>query len=435
LIELFRVVRRKSFFLRLAERPISPAFGRHTRQCARVRNATLRQGPASSADCDRRPAALPPMSTELTPDKYRAHYLAADIAQCRVALLVLIAPIAPYLYLDYVLLGTSQTFYALLAVRGAFVAYTLWVLRRLRSVAQPRELDLHVTLWAFVGAAMVIYANLTRPTDYFGHYIVDVWIVLTFYAALPLPTLLKQAPGFAFVAASIALLFVHKVEWTLLDSANAMLMLLLSLGTGTVVSARIHDYRRNTLQARLEAEHRANTDVLTGLANRRAFMQAAAIECERHERRAEPLSLILFDLDRFKEINDTHGHEAGDAVLAECAGRLTRVLRGYDLCARIGGEEFCVVMPDTPLETAVATAERIRQTLAVAPVHYSGARISMSASFGVAQWLLGDRSIEAALARADTALYQAKRAGRDRVVANKTPFVPGSGAGSAARKR
>jgi diguanylate cyclase (GGDEF)-like protein len=363
---------------------------------------------------------------ELSEQRYRAHYLAADIAQCRVALLVLIAPLAPFLWIDFRQFGSSTQFYQLAAARLLFAAGTVGLWLHLPRVVEALRLDRLLSLWAFSGALMVLYTEYVKPLDFFGHYAVDVWIIVTFFAALPLPTRTKMAPVLFFAGGGLSMLLLHKAPPSVLDTVYALLGLVLAVASGAVVSMRLHRYRRAALCARLEAEHRANTDALTGLANRRAFMQAAAIECERHERRGEPLAVILMDLDHFKQINDTHGHEAGDAVLAECAQRMTKVMRGYDLCARIGGEEFCIVMPGTPLATAVATAERIRQTLRLAPVHHGTGTIQMRASFGVAQWLLGDAGIERALARADLALYQAKRAGRDRVVVNEVPFQRGA---------
>jgi len=370
---------------------------------------------------------------EITPERYRAHYLAADIAQCRIAVLVLIAPLAPFVYVDYLQHGWSMVFLELTAARGGFAAYTLWLWYRLPRVKRAAQLDRGLVLWALAGTAMVLFSEVVTPVDFVGHYSIDVWIVVIFFAALPLPTRTKMFPALVFAGAEVLMLLLYKQPPRELDTIYTVIGFALAVAGGAVVSARVHRYRRAALLARLETEYQANTDALTGLANRRAFMQAAAAECERHARRGDALAVILLDLDKFKHINDTYGHEAGDVVLAECARRMTKVLRAYDLCARIGGEEFCIVMPDTLLDAAVVTAERIRQTLGGEPVHHRAAEIRTTASLGVAQWQPGDAGIESALARADRALYQAKRAGRDRVVAKKSAVR--SARGPSARKR
>jgi len=168
-------------------------------------------------------------------------------------------------------------------------------------------------------------------------------------------------------------------------------------------------------QLQNELEHQSNTDVLTGLLNRRALQRAAAREIAHAHRHNSPLALVLLDLDHFKDINDRHGHESGDAALALTAQCLTHNLRAEDLVARIGGEEFVALLPDTDEFQATLTAERIRngiENLCLEPLHKDAA---LSASFGVTRLQPGDTTLEQLLSRADQALYQAKKSGRNRV--------------------
>jgi two-component system, cell cycle response regulator len=154
------------------------------------------------------------------------------------------------------------------------------------------------------------------------------------------------------------------------------------------------------------------TDSLTGVGNRRLLEQALASETNRSERTGETLSAFMADLDHFKRVNDTYGHEAGDKVLAGFTGLLRQSTRAIDIVARLGGEEFVVLMPATNLENAAAVAERIREALArcqLGPLTQS-----VTASFGVAELAPGERG-DALLRRADSALYEAKRSGRNRV--------------------
>lgn len=168
-------------------------------------------------------------------------------------------------------------------------------------------------------------------------------------------------------------------------------------------------YLDNELLRRL-----ASTDALTGAANRLAFDEAAARETERARRFDTPLSLVLLDLDRFKAVNDTWGHGFGDAVLVEVVARLRAGLRETDVLGRVGGEEFAVLLPMTPLAAAAETARRLGEALRDRPVTRGAVAAPVTASFGVAP-VDPESGFEAARERADRALYDAKRLGRDRV--------------------
>lgn len=161
-----------------------------------------------------------------------------------------------------------------------------------------------------------------------------------------------------------------------------------------------------------ELLHRAETDPLTEIANRRRFLRRAAEELDDACLSGTPLALVVLDIDRFKVINDTFGHAAGDEVLRTVAGLVGRTLRSRDAFARIGGEEFAILMPATTLPEAVLIAERLRHWIATLPLaDIDGATVT--ASFGVTEADTGDRDITVVLHRADMALYDAKRGGRD----------------------
>jgi diguanylate cyclase (GGDEF)-like protein len=164
--------------------------------------------------------------------------------------------------------------------------------------------------------------------------------------------------------------------------------------------------------ANAELRRLATTDPLTGAWNRRHFEEVAAVEMARSRRHAQPLALLLFDVDHFKRINDGHGHPAGDRVLVDLVQRVRRLLRAEDVLARWGGEEFIVLMPHARVPDATRLAERLRQGLAQEPFAAVG---RVTASFGIAGFLV-DEPFDACIRRADAALYLAKRRGRDAVV-------------------
>lgn len=156
-------------------------------------------------------------------------------------------------------------------------------------------------------------------------------------------------------------------------------------------------------------------DHLTGLANRRAFFEAAELELLRWQRQPRPLALLAFDADHFKQINDRHGHAAGDAVLRHLASGLGSTFRNLDLVARSGGEEFLVLLPGTDLDGAVVAARRLCQALASRVVDVDGVPIRCTMSAGAAAMGHDVDSLDTLMKRADLALYQAKALGRNRV--------------------
>jgi len=179
---------------------------------------------------------------------------------------------------------------------------------------------------------------------------------------------------------------------------------------------RFNDRLRDSVNHTIEL---AVTDALTGLNNRRYLDKHLKLLFDRAAARGRPLSVCITDIDRFKSVNDTYGHDAGDEVLREFAARIRSTVRGADLACRFGGEEFVVVMPDTSPETAAAVAERLRYAVENQPfvVRQSGASLNITASLGIACSVHGATSAEELVRQADRALYEAKHGGRNRVVA------------------
>ncbi len=171
---------------------------------------------------------------------------------------------------------------------------------------------------------------------------------------------------------------------------------------------------------------RATTDPLTGLANRAAFLERARLEVLRAERTGRPLAVVLFDLDHFKSVNDRYGHPAGDKVLAAAARAIARTVRGIDLAARWGGEEFAVLLVEADESTAGGVVERIREAVAAAEPPRVPAKVTVSAGIAVHHGLFERGTVEGLLRRADEALYEAKRGGRNRAEFEKALAVPPS---------
>ncbi len=179
-----------------------------------------------------------------------------------------------------------------------------------------------------------------------------------------------------------------------------------------------HQQQRTELQQALSRiSELATRDELTGLPNRRAILDQLATETARQARKKLPLAIALIDLDHFKRINDAHGHAGGDQVLRGFAHRVESELRGGDVMARWGGEEFLLMLPDTSIEAAQQCLQRLRDRLRASPFDEVAPGLQLTFSAGVTG-CLGQGDIDSAIERADQAMYRAKEAGRDRTEAS-----------------
>lgn len=201
------------------------------------------------------------------------------------------------------------------------------------------------------------------------------------------------------------------------DDVQILAALATQIGTAIETARTVQlEIERKALASDLEkAYEQATTDALTGLHNRRYFDERLEVELARAQRSGKPLSLLMVDVDRFKGVNDTYGHLAGDRVLAAVGDVLEATVRTTDLAARFGGEEFCVLLPDTDAEGAAQLAERVRKALASHEMPVEGGVLRVTASLGVATWGVNGTCRETLIAAADQALYAAKEGGRNQV--------------------
>ncbi len=199
----------------------------------------------------------------------------------------------------------------------------------------------------------------------------------------------------------------------------------------TVELERVNAELRREVEERQRAEdalwQAARTDFLTGLLTRRAAVELLEHESQQSRRRGQGFCVILGDIDRFKQINDCHGHEAGDAVLQEVARALQRAVRAQDAVARWGGEEMLLLLPATPLTGAVHLAEKIRAAVEALEPRFQGMPIPITISLGVSDYT-PEHDIDECIRRADLAMYEAKAAGRNRVRSRGTDAPPPEGA-------
>lgn len=223
-------------------------------------------------------------------------------------------------------------------------------------------------------------------------------------------------------AQGVVLALIAPAGWWLIENLRGYsshdVLLYLYMSLGTVCAFGMFGWLLGKREATLQAE--SLTDELTGLYNRRFFDMRLLETASVCQRSALPLSLVIFDLDHFKNINDRYGHLAGDRLLQDVGGILRSHSRHGDVVARVGGEEFSMLLPGSDREHACQMAERVRQAISESRSWYKGMEMRTNISAGVATAFPVDDSrtaLNALVARADQALYAAKSAGRDQVVA------------------
>jgi two-component system chemotaxis family response regulator WspR len=181
------------------------------------------------------------------------------------------------------------------------------------------------------------------------------------------------------------------------------------VATNATLAERIEELQ----VARDELARIVSTDALTGLGSRRHWLKVATQEFERHRRHGHPMTLLMADLDFFKHVNDTHGHELGDEVLKRFAIAFRSACRNIDVCGRLGGEEFALLLPETTSGGGAYVARRIVEKCRTIEIFAPAGILTCSCSVGLAELEEGDQTVEDVLRRADLALYDAKRNGRD----------------------
>lgn len=351
-----------------------------------------------------------------TPEQFQAHYFHADREQWRFAIVLWSVGVLIFLVIDYVLYGTASSVFPLAVPRLIMISFAMalwWALPRMRYAVAERW----VIAWVVLLCAHAIVHELMRPRDYFGHYPYQVLAVLVFFAAVPMAWIKQFAIIATYFAAALVVLYVYKRPTTSVYISSTTLLLAATLACGTLISRRMHRYRVAALTAHLRLEALARTDSLTGVANRRAFMDHVALDVSRCAHEHAPLAILMIDIDNFKLINDQYGHEEGDRLLQAFAERMSQSVRAGEQFARLGGEEFCLAISRCTLDEARRVAERMCSAVRDAPFTVGGRAHAVTISIGVSQLRDGERDIDPTLRRADSALYRAKQGGRDRVEA------------------
>lgn len=306
-----------------------------------------------------------------------------------------------------VVFGCLQIFngYLWLAA-GEFVASAILFLGVARINRTP-----HLQIWIYsylvTGFSFALFIMLAPDASVAAF----VWVLMMPVLAY---LLLGKKEGFLlsapFMVAGCVAYYFH-LEF--IADAGGMIDLLNMVLCAVLMLGFIHLYETRREEAEQKLFTLAQTDALTGLANRSKFQGTLSRTIAESARSGAEFALVIMDIDHFKMVNDTLGHDAGDLVLREIGQRLTERLRATDFVGRLGGEEFGLILRDVEPADAFELIEELRQRIAARDVTYGEARVRVTASFGIAQWPADGREAQALFCMADRALYSGKRAGRN----------------------
>lgn len=334
---------------------------------------------------------------------------------------------------DYHSLGNSAEFYWMFMVRLGFCLVTglmAWLM--FFSTNQQKIFNIIIIVWGILAALVSITFYEVVASRSEGRYLIDLVAVFSFYYFLPSKLLLRVLPPLLLTIYDIAPLLMWRGGASSDLSYAVIFCFSVTNITGLLLS--IHSHRtenkeKKTRQAeamiRAELERLASTDPLTGTFNRRRVLEVAGEAFSRFQRYNRPFSLMMMDLDGFKQINDTFGHQQGDVTLVEFTRMIVIQKRESDSLGRMGGDEFCLVLPETNLIEAARLADRIlRHCSEMSFFKKCALTMPVSVSIGIAEALPQDLSLDSLLARADAGLYNAKNTGKNRwALAHELPQI------------
>jgi diguanylate cyclase (GGDEF)-like protein len=352
---------------------------------------------------------------------YRVFHLKDDIAQSTLYISVAILSVLCMIFLDVLLYkDRPDYFWGLIIYRGVYVLVSLLVIAVIRKTTKVRIYDRLMLAWLSFTIFSLFLFNFTRSTNLLNT-TYDVIIPFAIYILSPLKILYTIGLAFGFSIGTLSIDYFYKpAAFSTALTAQIIVHIL-----GLVSALQIQSYRRRSFKAYMQEKdakemvaYLANIDSLTKSLTRRQFFNIAESEFLRFSRYRRNLSVLVLDADYFKNINDTHGHYAGDLVLRNLSLVVLEQKRAQDTFGRLGGEEFGLLLPETNLEQATIVAERVQKTWAQTPCNVDGHLIYSTVSIGVAEANQGDKTFEDILRRADRMMYKAKESGRNQVVAN-----------------
>jgi len=353
---------------------------------------------------------------------YRFSQLRSDISQGILYMLILSVGTLAMLWVDAILFKDQPGLFRLMIMyRAGYVAITILCGMILYRTTKVRVYDRLMFGWILLTVLFRVLLYYTRPANYLTAPF-DIIFLFAIYLLSPLRVQYTISLAALF---SVGTLYIDYFLRSGVDPIPLSVMITTQFTAhmlGWISVLQMQTHRRKSFQAFIDEKdakemvaYLANIDPLTKSLTRRQFLSIAESEFRRFQRYHRPRSIMILDADLFKKINDTYGHHAGDLALRSLSLVAMEQKRAQDTFGRLGGEEFALLLPETPLDRAVVVAERIRLVWEASPVNLDGHPIRSTMSIGVAEAASTDESLEDLLRRADHLLYKAKQSGRNRV--------------------
>ena len=354
---------------------------------------------------------------------YRVFNLQIDKAQSVLGMIIAGVGIFSMLWMDRLLFtGSPGLISGMLIARSCYVLITALFIYAVGQTNRVRIFDRLILGWLFLTVLFMLIFNFIRPVSYQSTAF-DAIVIFSIYALSPLQ--LRQnlllVLGYSAGILFINYLFKTGTDPLTLDVTVSAQVIVHVLGLGSAL--QMQSYRRKSFKAYIDERdakemvaYLANIDPLTKSLTRRHFFNIAESEFMRFSRYRRPLSVLVIDADSFKEINDAHGHHAGDIVLRSLSLVALEQKRAQDTFGRLGGEEFGLILPETSLAQAKIVADRIQSVWEKTPSNLDGMLIRSTVSIGVAEAQAEDKTFDDVLRRADLRMYKAKEQGRNQVV-------------------
>ncbi|GAB4109948.1 MAG: hypothetical protein Fur005_08610 [Roseiflexaceae bacterium] len=367
---------------------------------------------------------IEPLLEPLEEAAYRQHHLAADIRQVRIFIVIVILASLSFLPVDLFLLQQHPTQLLLvLLLRGCTILGSWIFWQKTKQIHTSSSYDHWVFGYTIAVSIVQGISATTRPANYYGTSIFDIVLILYYYLVIPNTLTYRSISAVLMSLFSLLVLFLLR-EASLLYAISIPIIMMGVHFMGLINSTQVYRYRRAEYHARHQIAELnkqltilAETDSLTGVYNRRKLIALGHDEFARFQRYGNRFSLILIDIDFFKRINDQYGHPVGDTALIMLTTVIQQGKRTNDAIGRLGGEEFALLLPETPHDAAIAVAERLRYMVAATPLDTPDGPLILTFSAGVAEIDPADSSFEHLLQRADQLLYHAKQQGRNRIEA------------------
>jgi len=353
---------------------------------------------------------------------YRAYFQDEDKARFVVGIAFWSIAYAVLLINDYLAFGSAANFFPILLLRSTYTFLSIIGLILLRvRIRRWQELDRLILVWGLVSVFQTIMIYQFRRPIQANVFLVDLVGCLSFFIIITNSIYTQMVPALIYAIFDLFLVLSLRDRFEHAMVRTVFFTFLGGFAVACFFSLRFFRSRLKAFQdhlvdiaVRAELQRLASTDTLTGVLNRRRLLEIASDAYYRFKRYGRPFSIMFMDLDGFKRINDTFGHQQGDATLIEFAQIVTAEKRESDGLGRMGGDEFCVVLPETSTRAAIHLAERILPRCREIGSTGNGVFVmDITVSIGISQAMTQDDSLDTLLARADAALYQAKYSGRN----------------------